>query len=217
MTAIVLLSGGQDSATCLAVASSKHSKIHCIAFNYNQRHIIELDYARKLASLVNATFQVIDARFLSQLSQSAMLNNSQEIRHEDGQLPTTFVPGRNSLFLTIAGAIAYERQASVIYTGVCQTDYSGYPDCRYDFIKSQEQTLSLAMDRSIKIETPLMYLTKSKTVQLMQTLGHLDWYKSTHTCYKGQRPACGQCPSCKLRLKGFLDAGIPDPLGYQKI
>ena len=216
MSAIVLLSGGQDSATCLAVASSTHSKIHCIAFNYNQRHIIELDYAKKLADHANATFQVIDARFLSQLSQSAMLNNSQEIRHEEGQLPTTFVPGRNAFFLTIASAIAYEYKASVIYTGVCQTDYSGYPDCRNDFIESQEQTLSLAMDRPIKIETPLMVLTKSETVQLMQNLGKLSWYESTHTCYEGQRPACGQCPSCKLRLKGFSEAGISDPLKYEQ-
>jgi 7-cyano-7-deazaguanine synthase len=217
MSAIVLLSGGQDSATCLALAKQQHSVIHCICFDYGQRHQLEIDYSKKLAAYAGASFQRVDVRFLSQLTQSAMIHDDQAIEHNAGELPTTFVPGRNALFLTIAATIAYEKSINIIYTGVCQTDYSGYPDCRDNFIQSQQQTLSLAMDRPIKIETPLMYLTKSETVQVMQTLGCLDWYESTHTCYEGQRPACGQCPSCKLRLKGFLDAGIPDPLKYQNI
>ncbi|MGA0242659.1 MAG: 7-cyano-7-deazaguanine synthase QueC [Candidatus Marinamargulisbacteria bacterium] len=214
MQAIVLLSGGQDSATCLAIAADQADTVHCICFDYGQRHRIEMECSQALATLAGASFQVVDVTFLGALTSSAMIHSEVPITDLDNGWPSTFVPGRNALFLTIAGTIAYERGAGVIYTGVCQTDYSGYPDCREAFIQSQEQTLQLALDAHILIKAPLMHLTKAQTVLAMQQYGHLAWYRHTHTCYNGQRPACGTCPSCVLRKKGFLDAGILDPLDY---
>ena len=214
-SAIVLLSGGQDSATCLAVAKQSHQVIHCICLDYGQRHRVEIESSKQLAHIANASFQCIDIRFMAELSNSAMIHSDQDITDKPGELPSTFVPGRNALFLTIAAMVAHQKQSSIIYTGVCQTDYSGYPDCRQSFITSQEASINLAMETSIKIETPLMDLTKSQTVILMNKMGHLDWYKHTHTCYEGVRPACGKCPACKLRLKGFEEAGLIDPIKYQ--
>ena len=173
-----------------------------------------MEFSKKLATLAGASHQLIDTTFIASLTSSAMVQSNQEIVQKENEWPSTFLPGRNALFLTIAASIAYEKGISVLYTGVCQTDYSGYPDCREGFIQSQQQTINLAMDTDIVIETPLMNLTKAETVQRMASLGKLDWYADTHTCYKGQRPACGTCPSCKLRLKGFAKAGIKDPLAY---
>ena len=211
---IVLLAGGQDSATCLALAKESSVDIHCICFDYGQRHRIEIECSKALAKRAHATFDCIDISFVKNLSNSALVNNSIEITHHTNTLPNTFVPGRNALFLTLASMIAYEKKCSTIFTGVCQTDYSGYPDCREDFIESQQRTMNLALDRNIKIETPLMYLTKKETVLKMKALEKLDWYKDTHTCYEGTQPACGQCPSCKIRLKGFKQANIKDPISY---
>lgn len=215
MTAIVLLSGGQDSATCLAIAKQQHKNIHCICFDYGQRHRVEIESSRILAQKAGATFQLIDITFMTELSNSAMIHSNEAIVHNDNELPSTFVPGRNALFLTVAAMVAHQKKWKVIFTGVCQTDYSGYPDCREDFVQSQMTTINLAMETNIKIETPLMHLTKADTVRLMKDLGHLDWYKLTHTCYEGKQPACGQCPACKLRLNGFKEAQINDPLIYQ--
>ena len=215
MTAIVLLSGGQDSATCLAIAEKTVERIHCICFDYGQRHQIEIESSKKLADLAGATFQLIDVRFMAQLSNSSLVNPTAKIEHKDGELPTTFVPGRNAFFLTVAAMVAHQFNATEIFTGVCQTDFSGYPDCREAFIRSQEKTINLAMETNITINTPLMDLTKAETVTLMNSLGKLDWYKHTHTCYEGQQPACGVCPACKLRLKGFQEAGIEDPIPYK--
>jgi 7-cyano-7-deazaguanine synthase len=213
--AIVLLSGGQDSATCLAIAKQKFEEIHCICFDYGQRHRIEIECSKVLAKRGNATFECIDITFVKDLSQSALVTETIKIKDDPNSLPNTFVPGRNALFLTLASMIAYEKKCTTIFTGVCQTDYSGYPDCRQDFIKSQQQTISLALDRSFKIETPLMYLTKKETVLMMQKLELLEWYKDTHTCYEGSRPACGKCPACKLRLAGFKQANVKDPIRYK--
>ena len=215
MTAIVLLSGGQDSATCLAIATKKYKNIHCLSFDYGQRHKIEIESAKKLAELANASFQLIDVRFMAELSNSAMIHSNEQITEKEGELPSTFVPGRNALFLTLAAMVAHQLNSKIIFTGVCQTDFSGYPDCRDVFIQSQMKTLNLAMDTDIEIVTPLMHLTKAETVLKMQELGHLDWYKSTHTCYEGAQPACGTCPACKLRLKGFAEAGVNDPIKYR--
>ena len=212
--AVVLLSGGQDSATCLAIATQFHDDITCVCFDYGQRHRVEIEYSKQLARMARCDFQCIDVRFMTQLSGSALIHSDQLIAHDKGELPSTFVPGRNALFLTVAAMIAHQKKATIIYTGVCQTDFSGYPDCRETFIQLQEQTINAAMDTTIKIETPLMHLTKSDTVLKMAALGRLDWYATTHTCYEGARPACGQCPACKLRLNGFKDAGIEDPLDY---
>lgn len=213
--AIVLLSGGQDSATCLAIAKQKFEEIHCICFDYGQRHRIEIECSKELAKHANSTFECIDITFVKHLSQSALVDETIEIKDTANSVPNTFVPGRNALFLTLASMIAYEKKCTTIFTGVCQTDYSGYPDCRQDFIKSQQQTISLALDRSFKIETPLMYLTKKETVLMMKKLELLEWYKDTHTCYEGSRPACGKCPACKLRLAGFKQANVNDPIRYK--
>ncbi|MEK9727618.1 MAG: 7-cyano-7-deazaguanine synthase QueC [Candidatus Margulisiibacteriota bacterium] len=211
MSAIVLLSGGQDSATCLAIAKQAHNQIHCICFDYGQRHRVEIECSQKLAKHAGA-FQLVDLSFVAQISNSAMIHNDQAIQIGPNELPNTFVPGRNALFLTIAASVAYEKGWDIIFTGVCQTDYSGYPDCREVFIQAQERTLRLAMQSQVRIITPLMHLTKADTVTLMHQLGHLDWYKDTHTCYEGKQPPCANCPSCKLRQNGFESAGIPDPL-----
>ena len=132
-------------------------------------------------------------------------------------LPNTFVPGRNALFLTMAASFAYQKQIRTIYTGVCETDYSGYPDCRAPFIDAIAKAIGLAMDTSFDIRTPLMTKTKADTVKWMQSLGRLDWYADTHTCYEGHRPACGKCPACTLRLRGFSEAGLSDPIAYHAL
>ena len=213
--AIVLLSGGQDSATCLAIAKKECDSVEAICFDYGQRHRIELDSAQRLAAVANVNCQKIDATVIASLTDSALTNITTSIQQEKEGLPNTFVPGRNALFLTLAAMVAVTRSAHIIYTGVCQTDFSGYPDCRESFIQSQQHTLSLAMDQALEIRTPLMYLTKAETVQKMLELDRFDWYAHTHTCYEGMQPACGQCPACKLRLKGFQEAGQIDPIPYK--
>lgn len=213
--ALVLLSGGQDSTTCLAVALEEFpGAVEAIAFDYGQRHKIELEQAKKIANLANIPLQIIDATWIANLSQNALTDPSLAITHSEGELPSTFVDGRNLFFLSIAAVFAKQKNITTIYTGVCETDFSGYPDCRSEFIQSLNQTLNLGLATHLKIATPLMWLTKAETVKLMQKLGKLDWYKETHTCYEGLRPACGHCPACKLRLKGFQDAGVIDPIAY---
>ncbi|MDC0036682.1 7-cyano-7-deazaguanine synthase QueC [bacterium] len=213
--ALILFSGGQDSTTCLAQACADFpGEIMAIGFDYGQRHTIELEQAAKLANLANVDYHVIDLPFIAALSRNALTSNDVEITHEEGQLPSTFVPGRNLFFLSAAAVFAREHNIQILYTGVCETDYSGYPDCRSDFIASATTTINLAMETNIEIRTPLMHLTKADTVQLMHDLGKLDWYSESHTCYEGKRPACGVCPACVLRLKGFAEAGVEDPLAY---
>jgi 7-cyano-7-deazaguanine synthase len=211
---LVLLSGGQDSATCLAIALEENEYVEAIAFEYGQRHIVELKCAKKLAELAQIKLKIINTDFFKDITSSALIGENEKIKN--GNLPNTFVPGRNHIFLSLAAVYAYEQKISKIYTGVCQTDFSGYPDCRETFIVSLEKTLSLAMDYSFELNTPLMHLTKAGTVKKMQKLGKLDWYSDTHTCYEGKRPACGKCPACKLRLKGFREAKVKDFLEYEK-
>ena len=214
MKALVLFSGGQDSTTCLAQACHDYpNEVTALGFNYGQRHTIELEQAKKITALANVPFEVIDLSYIANLTPNALTHDI-PIETQTKALPNTFVPGRNIFFLSTAAVIAKEKNISIIYTGVCETDYSGYPDCRQEFISSLEQTLSLGLDISISIKTPLMKLSKAETVLLMQSLGKLDWYKESHTCYEGLRPACRKCPACQLRLKGFNDANIPDPIAY---
>ena len=214
-TAIVLLSGGQDSATCLALAQQEFDQLEAISFDYGQRHKIELKMAEQLAHQAGIPHHVIDTTFIQTLSTNALTQSDVPIELQSDGLPNTFVPGRNALFLTIAASYAYQKGIRVIYTGVCETDYSGYPDCRAPFIDAITHSINLAMDSTFEIRTPLMHKTKSETVLMMKALGKLDWYAHTLTCYEGQQPACGKCPACKLRLLGFQNAGIPDPLAYQ--
>ena len=202
-TAIVLLSGGQDSATCLAIAKEKHQHVIGLVIDYGQRHQVEISCAKRLAQKADIKICHIDTAFLKTLNPNALTENTIEIKEKSNDLPNTFVPGRNALFLTVAAMLAYQHNSKIIYTGVCQTDYSGYPDCREEFIESISKSLTLAMESHFMIKTPLMHLTKAETVLLMKSLGRLEWYADTHTCYEGLRPACGKCPACKLRLNGY--------------
>ena len=213
--ALVLLSGGQDSATCLAQAIKDFpGAVSAVAFDYGQRHKIELDQAAIIAKKTHINLDIISLPFISDLTHNALTRKDIAIESKEGELPSTFVDGRNLFFLSVAAVIAKQQGCHILYTGVCETDFSGYPDCREDFIKSLEQTLTLAMDYSFQIRTPLMFLSKSETVLKMKDLGFLDLYRLTHTCYEGTRPACGKCPACLLRLNGFAEAGIKDPLDY---
>lgn len=219
--ALVVLSGGQDSATCLSWTKHNFDEVYAVSFQYGQRHNIELECAVKLVELAN-----VKRHFIINLEEifkngtvSALLDHTQTNdesicnEHElDPSIPSSFVPFRNMYFLTAAASVAYTNKIQNIVTGVCQTDFSGYADCRSLFIKSLNATLDLAVDSNFEIQTPLMYLDKKETVLLMKTLGTLDWYKHTHTCYNGKRPPCGVCPACRLRQKGFEEAGLTDPL-----
>ncbi|MBN1802609.1 MAG: 7-cyano-7-deazaguanine synthase QueC [Candidatus Lokiarchaeota archaeon] len=220
--ALVVLSGGQDSTTCLVWALKKFQLVSAITFNYKQRHGVEIDCAKKIVDIINLTsekkvndHQIVDISFFSDLVQSAMIQETEITYNTETSLPTTFVPGRNIIFLTIAAAVAYQKRIKHLIAGVCQEDYSGYPDCRDATIKSLQATLKLGLDYDIIIHTPLMWKNKSETIKLMQKLGRIDLYKYTHTCYEGKRPACGKCFACELRLRGFKEAGLIDPLEYE--
>ena len=175
---------------------------------------MELECAQALAKEAQINLKILPPDLFSSLTQNALTSSTVPIESEADGLPNTFVPGRNLIFLTTAAIAAYQQGCRTLVTGVCQTDYSGYPDCRDDFVTSAQTSISLALDDAFTIETPLMFLTKAQTVELMQSLGKLHWYGMTHTCYEGVRPACGQCPSCLLRLNGFKEAGLKDPLDY---
>lgn len=211
MKAIVLHSGGQDSTTCLAWAMKKFDHIETISFDYGQRHKVELQAAKRIAKKLNLKHTIIKTDIFRQLGRNA-LTHDVKITIGKNKLPSTFVPGRNIFFLTIAAAYAYANSITDIVTGVCQTDYSGYPDCRDATIKSLQKTLSLGMEKPFKIHTPLMFLTKAQTIHMIEELGYYDLLQYTHTCYEGKTPPCKHCPACKLRAKGFKEAKKQDPL-----
>lgn len=214
--ALVLFSGGQDSTTCLAWAKKHFKKVLAIAFDYGQRHKIELKAAKKIALTTQTPLHIQKISLFKELTKNALTNPDIKITAGEKSLPSTFVPGRNLIFLSVAAIYASQHKITDIITGVCQTDFSGYPDCRNNFVKSLQKTLRLAIEKPFKIHTPLMWLTKSETVKLMEKLGKINLLKYSHTCYKGSRPACGKCPACKLRLKGFQQAKIKDPISYAK-
>lgn len=214
--ALVILSGGQDSITCLGVALKNHDKVETISFNYDQRHAAELNAAELVAAKKGVPWVCIDLPFFKELVTSALLDHDMDISAQHGYkpgLPASFVPNRNAVFLTLAHAYAQEIQADTIYTGVCQTDYSGYPDCREIFIKNMEETLNIGYETSIRIVTPLMFLTKAETFALAREVGILeDVLEYSITCYQGDTFhrhswgfGCGECPACKLRAKGWED------------
>lgn len=208
-------SGGQDSTTCLAYALKNFDEVHALTFDYGQRHKIEIEQATKITGLLKIPHEIMEIDIFSKLSKNALTDAGVEITAGGaGALPSTFVPGRNLIFLSLAAIKAYQLGITDLIAGVCQTDYSGYPDCRNSFIKSLERSVSLALNKEFKIHTPLMWLTKAQTVKLIQDLGYLELLRDSHTCYQGIRPACGTCPACQLRLKGFKEAGIMDPLEY---
>lgn len=212
--AVVLHSGGQDSTTCLMWALKKFKKVYVISFDYGQRHRAELNAAKKISKELKLKHETIKLPVIKELTKNSLTDKNIKIKTGKG-LPSTFVDGRNQMFLTVAAIYAKQLGIPNLVTGVCQTDYSGYPDCRDEFIKALEKTLRLAMEYPFKIHTPLMKLTKGETVKLMKKLGGIDLLKYTLTCYEGTRPACGKCPACKLRLKGFKEAGINDPIKYR--
>jgi 7-cyano-7-deazaguanine synthase len=215
--ALVLLSGGQDSTTCLfwAIDRFGRSAVSAISFDYGQRHRIELECAEKIAADAGVEYSCLPIDTFSALGGDALTDPQVDIGDDidtNTGLPNTFVPGRNLVFLTYAAAYAYQRGIDNLVTGVGQTDYSGYPDCREQTMESLQETLRLGMDSTIRIHAPLMHRSKKQTVELARVLGALGAMAQTHTCYNGNRPPCGECPACKLRAKGFADAGIEDPL-----
>jgi 7-cyano-7-deazaguanine synthase len=222
-SALVLFSGGQDSATCLAWALEKYSRVETIGFNYGQRHAIELQCRDQFATGLKDAFSqwsdrlgedhMLDLSLLGQISDTA-LTQEKAIEFQSSGLPNTFVPGRNLLFLTFAATIAYRRNLKVIVAGMCETDYSGYPDCRDDTIKALQVAISLGLDTRIVLETPLMWIDKAATWSLAENLGGqklIDLIREeTHTCYMGDRThrhawgyGCSTCPSCELRRVGY--------------
>lgn len=214
--AAVIFSGGQDSTTCLCWAIDKFGieNIETISFDYGQRHKIELECAQKICSELNIPHRIYELEIFKELENNALIEEVEIVVRPDG-LPNTFVPGRNLIFLTYAAMHAYKKDLHHLVIGVCCTDYSGYPDCRKETIDSLNHTLMLGMEYPLEIHTPLMYLSKKQTVELIHSLGYLELLKDTHTCYEGKRPPCEKCPACRLRAKGFYDAGIIDPLFSQ--
>jgi 7-cyano-7-deazaguanine synthase len=222
-TALVLFSGGQDSTTCLALALSKYERVETIAFDYRQRHSVELQARLRVLEQIKLQFpqwahklgedHLLDLGVLGQVSETS-LTRDVAFKMESSGLPNTFVPGRNLLFLTLAAALAYRRDLQVMVTGVCETDFSGYPDCRDDTMKAMQLALSLGMDKRFLIETPLMWIDKADTWALAASLGGQQLVdlivEHTHTCYLGDRAhrqawgyGCGTCPACDLRAKGY--------------
>lgn len=203
---LVVLSGGQDSTTCLAWAKDNFDSVETITFDYNQRHKLEIEYAKEIADYFNVKNKIINLDLLNQLTSNALTRSDIEVKEgESGSLPNTFVDGRNMLFLTFAAIHAKQNDISNIVTGVCQTDFSGYPDCRDVFIKSLNVTLNLSMNYDFVIHTPLMWINKEQTWELADKLGVFDFVKNkTLTCYNGIiGDGCGECPACKLRKDGL--------------
>ncbi|NDL65013.1 7-cyano-7-deazaguanine synthase QueC [Acerihabitans arboris] len=210
--AVVVFSGGQDSTTCLIQALTQYDDVHCVTFDYGQRHRAEIEIARALAARLGArAHKVIDARLLNDLAVSSLTRDNIPVPHFDngagGALPNTFVPGRNILFLTLASIYAYQVGAQTVITGVCETDFSGYPDCRDEFVKALNQAVILGMARDIRFATPLMWLNKAQTWALADYYQHLDLVRDeTLTCYNGIKgDGCGTCAACHLRAKGLAD------------
>ncbi|QOF75044.1 7-cyano-7-deazaguanine synthase QueC (plasmid) [Aminobacter sp. SR38] len=222
--ALVLFSGGQDSTTCLAWALDRFQHVETIGFDYGQRHRVELDVRQPVLTAIGKLFprwgerlgsdHLLEMGLLGQISDTALTEEAEIKMRADG-LPTTFVPGRNLLFLTFAAALAYRRGIKHLVTGVCETDFSGYPDCRDDTMKAMQLALNLGMDTRFVMHTPLMWIDKAETWALAEDLGGQEFVDlirvETHTCYTGDRAhqhawgrGCGTCPACELRRDGWL-------------
>jgi len=222
-SALVLFSGGQDSATCLAWACARFDAVETVGFTYGQRHMVEMDQRPVFLAAFARAFPdwgarlgedtVLDIATLGQVSETALTRDA-EITMTEAGLPSTFVPGRNLIFLSFAAALAYRRGIRRIVTGVCETDYSGYPDCRDDTVKAMQVALNLGMEARFVLETPLMRIDKAGTWALAEALGGRELVElirdETHSCYLGDRATrhdwgsgCGTCPACELRAKGW--------------
>ena len=221
--ALVLFSGGQDSTACLAWALDRYAHVETIGFDYGQRHRVELDCRLRVRAALHADFaqwaprlgddHLLDLALLGQISDTA-LTDARAIELNASGLPNTFVPGRNLLFFTFAAALAYRRGLSVLVGGMCETDFSGYPDCRDNTLRALQVAISLGLDAPMTIDTPLMWLTKAQTWALAEQLGGAALtelvVEHTHTCYLGERSqrhawghGCGACPACTLRRQGY--------------
>jgi 7-cyano-7-deazaguanine synthase len=224
-SALVLFSGGQDSTTCLAWALNRYDHVETLGFDYGQRHAIELAMRPQLLDSLRAMRpdwksklgqdHILDLSLLAAISDTALTSEVAITMQENG-LPNTFVPGRNLLFLTSAAALAYRRGISDLVGGMCETDYSGYPDCRDETLKSLQQAINLGMASKLTIQTPLMWLNKAQSWQLAATLGGEELVElirtESHTCYLGERGVlhawghgCGTCPACELRARGYAE------------
>jgi 7-cyano-7-deazaguanine synthase len=221
--ALVLFSGGQDSATCLAWALDRYERVETVGFDYGQRHRVELDCRTRLIEGLRAGFpdwsgrlgadHVLDIPVLGQISDTALTRETEIVAGEGG-LPSTFVPGRNLLFFALAGALAWRRGARHLVAGMCETDYSGYPDCRDDTVKAMQVALTLGLDRRVAIHTPLMWIDKAGTWAMADAMGGDALVglilEESHSCYLGDRATrhgwgygCGACPACALRRGGW--------------
>lgn len=224
-SALVLFSGGQDSSTTLAWALERFARVETIGFDYGQRHAVELEARRRVRDAMASLRpqwaarlgrdEVIDLKGLGDISDTAMTREAEIFIAENG-LPTTFVPGRNLVFLTMAAAVAYRRHVGVLVAGMCETDYSGYPDCRLAALDAQLRAINLGLDASFRLETPLMHLTKAQSWILAEDIGAAPLVElileHSHTCYLGERAVrhdwgygCNACPACELRAKGWRD------------
>lgn len=203
-SALIVFSGGQDSTTCLFWAMKHYEHVETVTFSYGQRHSQELEVAKEIAAEQGVKHHILDMSLLGQITENALTSDI-AIETKDGEVPNTFVDGRNHLFLSFAAVLAKQRKIRDIVTGVCQTDFSGYPDCRDVFVKSLNVTLNLAMDYEFVIQTPLMWLDKAETWELADQLGKFDYIRQkTLTCYNGIRgTGCRQCPACHLRQAGL--------------
>ncbi|MCV2351248.1 7-cyano-7-deazaguanine synthase QueC [Paucibacter sp. Y2R2-4] len=232
--ALVLFSGGQDSTACLAWALERYAEVETLGFDYGQRHRIELECRQTVRSELSARFlawgaklgedHLLDLSLLGQISSTA-LTEDRAIEMQANGLPNTFVPGRNLLFLTFAATLAYRRGASVLVGGMCETDFSGYPDCRDNTLKALQVALSLGLDAPMTLETPLMFITKAQTWAMTEQLGGVALneliIEHTHTCYLGERSqrhawgyGCGSCPACELRARGYFEFEQKQQGGY---
>ena len=208
--AIVVFSGGQDSTTCLFWALEQFQEVVAVTFDYGQRHVKEIECAKAITKELGVEHHILDMALLNQLAPNSLTRSDIEVDEEipDGKTaPNSLVEGRNMLFLTFAAVLAKGKDIRHIVTGVCETDFSGYPDCRDVFIKSLNVTLNLSMDYSYVIHTPLLWLTKAQTWELADKLGKLDYIREkTLTCYNGiQGDGCGHCPACTLRNRGLQE------------
>jgi 7-cyano-7-deazaguanine synthase len=222
---LVLFSGGQDSTACLAWALDRYERVETVGFGYGQRHRVELECRDEVIEHLRERFphwaqrlgadHLLDLSLIAQIGESA-LTSERAFEMQANGLPNTFVPGRNLMFLTFAAALAYRRGAQVLVGGMCETDYSGYPDCRDNTLKAMQVALSLGLDTRMTIETPLMFLNKAQTWALAQSLGGAELIQitieHTHTCYLGDRSrrhawgyGCGDCPACRLRARGYTE------------
>ena len=229
---LVVFSGGQDSTTCLHWALREFQSVVAVFFDYGQRHAAERSAAEAIAARLNVPLRIFRLDFFRELGGNALVDASLAIAAESpvpagapgSGLPNTFVPGRNLIFLTYAASYAYTLGIRDVVTGVCQTDYSGYPDCRDATLRSLEKALALGLDwsepgvskaepgREFTLHTPLMFLSKAESVRWAVELGAMESLALSHTCYEGAFPPCGTCPACVLRQRGFAEAGEEDPL-----